>query len=168
MSSPIYVILKLKPIYAKKKRKELRREFRICCGCRKQNPDCKECARCHAVCYCNAECQRADWDKHKTMCSKLVNIKDMDRFTRRCFLSIQHAINRYDFSKHKPQFWCVTFKPDGPSCYCRGNFPDYETSLRKNKLFKNLPTSDHVFKIAGSVNGAHAFITRGELYIIKD
>ena len=29
--------------------------------------DVKQCARCHAVCYCSAACQKAHWKVHKKM-----------------------------------------------------------------------------------------------------
>ena len=41
-----------------------------CARCRKDtsaNP--KRCSRCKSVSYCSAECQRADWIKHKVSCS---------------------------------------------------------------------------------------------------
>lgn len=41
---------------------------RACGACGKSGPTLKCCAGCHAVCYCNPTCQRADWQLHRKTC----------------------------------------------------------------------------------------------------
>lgn len=43
---------------------------RTCVVCKQMNPRrrVKKCNRCGAILYCSKECQRRDWDKHKTGC----------------------------------------------------------------------------------------------------
>eukprot|EP00741_Cyanophora_paradoxa_P011720 tig00020563_g11324.t1 len=41
----------------------------VCCAaCSAEGTSLKECGRCRAVSYCNAECQRAHWRQHKAAC----------------------------------------------------------------------------------------------------
>jgi hypothetical protein len=42
-----------------------------CAACKKPSENLKVCARCHSASYCNADCQRADWTKHKAVCKSL-------------------------------------------------------------------------------------------------
>jgi len=51
------------------KEKQKRKDERFCEYCQKR-PDTKLliCAGCHISTYCNSECQRADWKKHKVIC----------------------------------------------------------------------------------------------------
>ena len=39
-----------------------------CATC--QQPATQHCAQCRTTTYCNRECQKADWKKHKQQCSK--------------------------------------------------------------------------------------------------
>ena len=41
-----------------------------CTYCFLVSEDVKRCSRCKSVKYCSAKCQRADWYRHKTSCSK--------------------------------------------------------------------------------------------------
>eukprot|EP00741_Cyanophora_paradoxa_P011725 tig00020563_g11329.t1 len=45
-----------------------REESVSCAACGAEGPSLKECGRCHAVSYCNADCQRAHWKQHKKAC----------------------------------------------------------------------------------------------------
>jgi len=53
----------------KKKSSTSNKEVR-CRSCRKRLPlkQMKKCSRCRSVVYCSAECQKADWENHKTKC----------------------------------------------------------------------------------------------------
>ena len=42
---------------------------RVCNGCGKVGAE-KICGKCQIAPYCNAECQRADWEKHRIMCKE--------------------------------------------------------------------------------------------------
>ena len=42
-----------------------------CFKCEKFTQDPRRCSRCHRMRYCSAECQRADWIRHKSNCSSL-------------------------------------------------------------------------------------------------
>ena len=44
--------------------------IRWCARCRMRPDHLKLCARCKGICYCSAECQRADWPTHKQSCRK--------------------------------------------------------------------------------------------------
>ena len=39
-----------------------------CGSCGKLSGSLKECARCRKVCYCNRNCQRTDWPRHRSTC----------------------------------------------------------------------------------------------------
>lgn len=41
---------------------------RPCAAC--QQPASKLCSKCHTTSYCNRDCQKADWKKHKKQCGK--------------------------------------------------------------------------------------------------
>ena len=45
---------------------------KVCCAvCKKIPQNLKRCSRCRSVSYCSAECQRADWALHKSVCTPL-------------------------------------------------------------------------------------------------
>lgn len=48
-------------------------QSKICHSCN-QSPAKNICGRCKVVFYCNTECQKNDWPKHKTICKKSTNI----------------------------------------------------------------------------------------------
>jgi hypothetical protein len=41
----------------------------LCGHCGKQKHDLKKCSRCMKVAYCDRDCQKADYSKHKTTCT---------------------------------------------------------------------------------------------------
>lgn len=45
-------------------------EFLDCCSVCGKNADLKTCKECHKIKYCSRECQRVDWNTHKTNCKK--------------------------------------------------------------------------------------------------
>ena len=49
----------------------------ICARCGKQGAGFKRCSRCKQACYCGAECQKADWKRHKTTCAPPVTLQDV-------------------------------------------------------------------------------------------
>lgn len=53
---------------------EMLLDSNICANCLKVGAD-KFCAACKTAHYCSAECQRADWKFHKTVCSKIYSTK---------------------------------------------------------------------------------------------
>lgn len=54
----------------KKQKKNLKQVVRYRCGhCDNLSPQMHKCSVCKIARYCNRECQRADWPKHKTLCS---------------------------------------------------------------------------------------------------
>ncbi len=40
-----------------------------CTYCKCESEEMKVCTACYAVLYCNVECQRKDWNKHKSHCN---------------------------------------------------------------------------------------------------
>jgi len=48
-----------------------------CAHCGKQGVEFKRCSRCKQASYCGAECQHADWKRHKKTCAPLVPIQDV-------------------------------------------------------------------------------------------
>ena len=45
---------------------------KVCCAvCNKIPQNLKRCSRCRSVSYCSVECQRADWTRHKSLCTPL-------------------------------------------------------------------------------------------------
>jgi hypothetical protein len=163
----LVVRLKLYKIENRNNRKEIRRQLKRCWGCNVLNPDCKSCMKCQCACYCNAECQRADWAIHKQICSKLVNIKDIGATDRRVLLSVRHAVSEANFSQFECRTWTITFdfKPKHAQAVVSENIPLHEASLRET--FPWLPTGVHIFKIGGEIQGYHAFIINRQLYIMK-
>ena len=56
-----------------------------CCAlCGKQVVGLKRCSRCKQACYCGAECQNADWKRHKKGCAPPVPLQDV---TARLFVA---------------------------------------------------------------------------------
>jgi hypothetical protein len=52
-----------------KSRKTAREKFRQCHNCDKViQGSIRVCSSCKKVCYCNRECQKAHWKKHKKSC----------------------------------------------------------------------------------------------------
>ncbi|KAI9034594.1 hypothetical protein DFJ74DRAFT_700972 [Hyaloraphidium curvatum] len=49
---------------------------RACGWCGKEVRGLKSCGRCKMVAYCGAECQRADWQRHKAVCGLWVRALD--------------------------------------------------------------------------------------------
>ena len=45
--------------------------FNLCNHCKKHKADLKQCVRCKIALYCDANCQKADWRKHKVTCIKV-------------------------------------------------------------------------------------------------
>ncbi|CAL1532700.1 unnamed protein product [Lymnaea stagnalis] len=43
-----------------------------CTGCSNENAELKRCTRCLLAAYCNRECQRKDFRRHKTTCGEIV------------------------------------------------------------------------------------------------
>lgn len=43
----------------------------VCAKCNNTEGELKKCTKCKSVLYCNRECQRAHWKKHKRQCSRL-------------------------------------------------------------------------------------------------
>lgn len=41
---------------------------KICAACGKTKPRMANCARCHVTTYCNRDCQKVHWSKHKAEC----------------------------------------------------------------------------------------------------
>ena len=48
-----------------------------CAHCGKQGMGFKRCSRCQQACYCGAECQNADWKRHKKKCAPPVPLQDV-------------------------------------------------------------------------------------------
>jgi len=48
-----------------------------CAKCGKQGAGFKRCSRCKQACYCGAECQNADWKRHKKTCAPPVPLQDV-------------------------------------------------------------------------------------------
>ena len=48
-----------------------------CAHCGKQGVGFKRCSRCKQACYCGAECQNADWKRHKKKCAPPVPLHDV-------------------------------------------------------------------------------------------
>ena len=48
-----------------------------CARCGKQGVEFKRCSRCKQTSYCGAECQNADWKRHKKKCAPLVPLEDV-------------------------------------------------------------------------------------------
>ena len=48
-----------------------------CAHCSKQGVGLKRCSRCKQASYCGAECQNADWKRHKKTCAPLVPLQDV-------------------------------------------------------------------------------------------
>jgi len=48
-----------------------------CVHCDKQGAGFKRCSRCKQACYCGAECQNADWKRHKKKCAPPVPMQDV-------------------------------------------------------------------------------------------
>jgi len=48
-----------------------------CAHCGKQGAGFKRCSRCKQACYCGAECQNADWKRHKKTCAPPVPLQDV-------------------------------------------------------------------------------------------
>jgi hypothetical protein len=42
---------------------------RVCAVCRRPEAKLRLCSACRGVCYCSAECQRADWPRHRGECA---------------------------------------------------------------------------------------------------
>lgn len=43
---------------------------KVCSTCSKANEELLKCTRCKKAYYCNVDCQKTDWPKHKLTCSK--------------------------------------------------------------------------------------------------
>lgn len=54
----------------RKERKSKKAKLVTCDTCKKRSPytRMKKCSRCRNATYCSVECQKADWDRHKTEC----------------------------------------------------------------------------------------------------
>ena len=48
-----------------------------CAHCGKQGVGFKRCSRCKQTSYCGAECQNADWKRHKKKCAPPVSLQDV-------------------------------------------------------------------------------------------
>ena len=48
-----------------------------CAHCGKHGAGFKRCSRCKQACYCGAECQNADWKRHKKTCAPPVPLQDV-------------------------------------------------------------------------------------------
>jgi hypothetical protein len=46
--------------------------LRGCNVCEKKSQTCKKCA-CRTIYYCSTDCQKADWNRHKTMCKPITS-----------------------------------------------------------------------------------------------
>lgn len=51
---------------------ESKKSHRICSFCGTQNINAKLCSRCKTAYYCNADCQKSDWKKHKIICKMMM------------------------------------------------------------------------------------------------
>jgi len=87
-------------------------EFKRACGsCGKASESLKQCTRCRQVSYCNRNCQRADWPRHKSTCtnSKETNEKWEDhedhewckRYLRRSCTGVHSHIILWNFPRSK-------------------------------------------------------------------
>ncbi len=47
---------------------------RICSVCDKKSQTCKKCA-CRSIYYCSTDCQKTDWNRHKTDCKRITSNK---------------------------------------------------------------------------------------------
>jgi len=54
----------------KKEKKDGASVLKRCSNCRDVKADVLKCGACKDVYYCNKECQKADWGRHKGMCCK--------------------------------------------------------------------------------------------------
>ena len=52
-------------------REQLKVKAYCCANCGKESHALKHCSTCKGVSYCGAECQKADWPKHKLVCKQL-------------------------------------------------------------------------------------------------
>lgn len=51
-----------------------------CANCGKSSSSAKKCSRCHFSIYCNVDCQKEDWKKHKrTVCKAIASQTEMAR-----------------------------------------------------------------------------------------
>ena len=53
------------------------RKCAYCYGRSKQGPKMKLCARCRSSPYCNSDCQKRHWPKHKIVCVDVAHVADL-------------------------------------------------------------------------------------------
>ena len=52
---------------------------KTCSTCQSTNVELLKCTRCKTSYYCNVECQKQDWPKHKLICSKSTVAKEQPK-----------------------------------------------------------------------------------------
>jgi hypothetical protein len=101
--------------------------------------EAKTCPTCQSFNYCNAECQKLHWDKHKLMCGK--NATEESRAKIAIYERARIAVNTiYDHVKDGEYTTVVHEQGNAPSCiFCtlateKSNVLNWKTYL-KNPLF---------------------------------
>ena len=61
-----------KPSKAKAVAKKGGSRRRVCFHCGRASAKCRSCGQCHRAWYCNQDCQRKDWKRHKSACRAAV------------------------------------------------------------------------------------------------
>lgn len=54
----------------------LKTSVKVCRNCQKESTDLLRCSKCREANYCDQECQKKDWQSHKSYCkSKDIQVK---------------------------------------------------------------------------------------------
>ena len=61
----------------------------VCVRCYKEGEKLMTCAKCRQATYCNRECQRMDWERHKTVCRHAGHSRDASR--NPLYLAVEHG-----------------------------------------------------------------------------
>ena len=156
----------------KQYRKQVRVDLKRCyhCGIPKLVEDIKFscCAACKCACYCSESCQRADWKefgRHKMICKRMINIKDIARQERTILLSLQVAAFRVEFDQYNPTIWCA-IKHDGQFMLTTAE-ASYQSHTRNQNPW--LPTEKHIVHVLGGMPdyNADCFLIDDQLYVVR-
>lgn len=88
-----------------------RRSNKKCNHCKKEFSKKRTCSKCRLVFYCNEECQKKHWKKHKEYCcKKYCKIESIPYVITDFRYSIMWA---WDFKKEEPMYYPMIKKNDG-------------------------------------------------------